>query len=370
MRIGLNATCFNERPSGARQRFVGIYRALVEQLPGDEFVVFEPADCAVGSWFEGAPNVSIRKTPVPSEGRVRKAAWGASYWPRALRRERFDVFEGFNLPLVRPPRGVTVLTIHDIRGAHGRLTPSRLVFSAVLRRALQRADHVVTVSEAMRRELVAFQPGLRVSVIYNGLAASFSATSSLAARESFLLRHGLGAGFLLAVGHFEERKNYLRLVEALQRVRASGRDARLVIIGNDSGTRSAVEARLAALGLRDAVTLLSGLRDEDVRCAYDACAMVVFPSTYEGFGIPVLEAMSAGRPMALSDLPVFRELTEGRGAYFPPCDVAAMAAVIERVLQSTEEQQRQFTYAQERLSAFDYPQLARQMKTLYRSFIP
>lgn len=71
MRVALNATCINDRPSGAKQRFLGIYRALARRMPEVCFIVFEPADCRMGSWFRGISNVQTRATPIPSQGRWR-----------------------------------------------------------------------------------------------------------------------------------------------------------------------------------------------------------------------------------------------------------------------------------------------------------
>ncbi|WP_290890458.1 glycosyltransferase family 1 protein [Arenimonas sp.] len=368
MRVGLNATCLNGRPSGARQRFVGIYGELVALASDVEFVVFEPSDCDVASWFGGAANVTARKTPIPSEGRARKFLNGLGYWRSALARERLDVFEGFNLPLVTAPGARNILTIHDLRG----LAPvagfaDRWLFRPVLQQALRAADHVVTVSEAMKRALLAVDPGLRVSVIYNGLSQASLATVSPRDLAAFQARFGLGEGYVLAVGHLEARKNYPRLVDAMAVLHARGLTPSLVIIGNDSGEREAVESHVRAAGLVGQVHLLSGLTDQEVRCAYSACGLFVFPSTYEGFGIPIIEAMAAGRPMVLSNIDVFREITQQKGTYFPPADVDAMAEAMAKVLSSGTEQARIIGYGLTRINDFSYRRLAEQVKVLYES---
>ena len=147
MRIAVNATCFNNRPSGARQRFLGIYSELIKRMPNDEFVIFEPADCRVASWFDGLPNITAVVTPVPSEGRLRKFLAGFLYWPSALRRGNFDIFEVSHLPFVRSPYGKTLLTVHDIRGmGQENNLFDRILFKLVLARSLKDADHVITVS--------------------------------------------------------------------------------------------------------------------------------------------------------------------------------------------------------------------------------
>ena len=371
MRIGLNATCINDKPTGAKQRFLGIYGELVTRLPEAEFVVYEPVDCRVGDWFHGAPNVSVKLTPLPSEGRARKLVNGLYYWHTALSREKFDIFEGLNLPLVKAPTGQTLLTIHDIRGIHSESgILERAAYRMFLEKSLRTADHVITVSEAMKREILQAYPGLLISVIYNGLDVQGFDTVLEIDQQAVRQKYDLPAEFILAVGHLERRKNYLRLVDALGRLRDQGRSCSLLIIGNDRGERKAIEEKINAMNLAGCVKILSGLSDFEVRCIYKLCTLFVFPSSYEGFGIPILEAMAAGRPMVLSDIPVFREITESRGVYFPHDDTEAMASAMEKVLSSSSDRVRLIEYGNGRVHAFSFNSLAAQLEGIYRSLMP
>lgn len=367
MRIGVNATCLNNRPSGARQRFSGIYGALFKRLPDAEFLIFEPLDCQVSEWFSGQTNVVARSTPIPSEGsRLRKFAAGFGFWGQALSNESFDLFEALHLPMVRPVNGKAVLTIHDVRGLRDEsgLT-HRTLFASALRSALSRADHVVTVSAAMRNEILEFYPEIPVSVVYNGLDVGPFADVTQEDCNAFTTKYGLPSDFILAVGHFESRKNYPRLIEALALLKQRGLDCPLVIIGNDSGEIAVLSRQILELGLDRQVALLSGLSDAEVRCAYILSSLFVFPSSYEGFGIPILEAMAAQKPMALSHLAVFEEITEGQSIYFPPDDVEAMANAIELGLTSNEKREQMIRYGLDRLPEFGFDQLADKMVQVY-----
>lgn len=370
MKIGLNATCFNDRPSGAKQRFVGIYGELIKRLPDTEFVIYEPVECQVTKWFDGAPNVIARHTTLPSEGRARKFVGGLRYWDFALSRDRFDIFEAMSLPLVKSATGKILLTIHDIRPLqpeYGFL--ERNVYKMVLGKALRESDHVITVSEAMKEEILNFYPGVPISVIYNGLDASVfdhvSASDMLTVQQKFKLP----AIFMMAVGHFEKRKNYLALIDAVERLRDRGSSCNLLIVGNDSGGKQEIQERIESAKLSDSVKLLSALSDVEVRCLYKLCNLFVFPSAYEGFGIPILEAMAAGCPMVLSDIPVFREITENKGVYFPPQDVESLVSAIEQVLSSENERARLVEYGKSRVQDFSFKSLAVQMENLYSSVI-
>ena len=109
----------------------------------------------------------------------------------------------------------------------------------------------------------------------------------------------------------------------------------------------------------------SNLTHVDVRCAYKLCSLFVFPSAYEGFGIPILEAMDAGRAMVLSDIPVFREITENQGVYCECDNSEAMASAIGQLLESSGDRGRLIAYGHERVQAFGFPALAAQIECLY-----
>ena len=367
LRIGLNATCINDRPSGAKQRFVGIYRELVRKLPEVEFVVFEPIDCRVGLWFDGLPNISVRQTPLHSEGRIRKFLTGLNYWPTTLPTAKLDSFECFNQPLVKALGAKTILTIHDARRIHPDWSGwERFVYKLALARDLRAADHVITVSHTMKDEILGFWPNSSISVIYNGIDVSGFEAVTEVEMQAFRQKFDLPPSFVLAVGHFERRKNYLRLIESMAKVHERGISCQLIIVGNDSGDGKVMAERIQQLNMAGIVRILSGLSDLEVRCAYRLCSLFAFPSSYEGFGIPILEAMAAGCPMVLSDIPVFREITENCSVYFPHDDSVAIADAIEMVLSSSSERERQINYGKLRVKDFSFNNLADQLAGLYR----
>lgn len=374
MRIGLNATCFNDRPSGASQRFAGIYGALIARCPDIEFIIYEPRDCRVSEWFGGALNVRAVPTPLPSTGRVGRALAGIGFWNKRLQQDGLDVFEQFHLPLVGNPSCPVVLTIHDARPILAEVPwVKRKLYTRILRSALRRADRVLTVSLTIRGDLLAVEPKASVEVVYNGIdPAAFAPDPDPAAAESTRERLRVPDNFILAVGHLEPRKNYLRLIEAVAHLRASNVDASnvevgLVIVGNDGGEGERIGEFVGRLGLAEQVRLLQGVSHSDLADLYALASLVVFPSTYEGFGIPILEAMAARRPLVLSDIPVFRELTEGRGAYFAPEEPGSIADTIRSVLTQPQRQKALIDYGERRMHDFTFPALARQLEQVYRT---
>lgn len=364
MKVGINATSLNNRASGARQRFVGLYGELFRANPDVQYLIYEPQDSRVASWFAGLNNVRGVVTPLPSDARWGRFARGLGYWRAQLKRDRLSLFEMLHLPLVRAPECPTILTVHDARPILRDVpAPVRALNRRILGRAVNEADHVVTVSNAMKKELLALAPSARITVIYNGVdPAPFR---SLSPSRPVLLEDR----FLLTVGHFERRKNYANLVTAMGHLRHRFPDLQLVIVGRDGGTLAETRAQVAHLGLETVTRLLHHVDDGSLASLYDKAVMLVFPSTYEGFGIPILEAMAAGIPMALSDLPVFRELTQDRAAYFDPHDPVRMAETLAGLLNSAERRDEQRCFGTARIEDFYFPALAAELSSLHKKLV-
>ena len=365
MIVGLNATCISNRPSGAKQRFLGIYGALIRNNPNIEFIVFEPVDYTVGRYFD-FPNVVAVRTPIPSEGWLHRYYNGLGYWKKALSKYRFDIFENINHALVKSPTGRRFLTVHDIRYINNPSSDwSKIVFSPAVLLSMYSADQIITVSEAMKGEIMGIMPRANVAVIYNGIA--YEAFDSIMGEqvEEVKRKYELPRQFLLTVGHLERRKNYKRLVAALYHLRQQGFGHKLVIVGNDSGEGTALRKTIAEYGLQKDVLILSNLTNRELRCVYKLADLFVFPSEYEGFGIPILEAMAAGIPMVMSDIPVFKEITQNQGSYFPFDDPFAMSEVIAEGLSSDEKREAQIQYGTKRIVDFSFEEISKKLEALY-----
>jgi glycosyltransferase involved in cell wall biosynthesis len=369
MKIAINATCFNNDPSGARNRFIGIYGQLFKQFSGDEFFVFEPRDCRIADWFSPLSNVQFIQTDQPSQDSLQRYIKGLFFWQRELKRIAPDIFETFNFPLVKSPVGRTILTIHDIRYVCFPELYSKLrglVSRPILRRAFAGADQIIAVSHAIKNQLLQFYPHARISVLYNGVDADSFASLSDEDLSKVRKKYGLGQQFLLSVGHLEKRKNYPRLLKAVSMLKKRGHNFFLVIIGNDGDDAGFVLEQIRDLGLSDNVMILKNLQDWEVRCLYHLSSLFVFPSVYEGFGIPILEAMAARCPLVVSDLPVFREITENQSIYFNQDKAESIADFILKVYSSKSEQKRLIDYGLKRVRVFNYDKLAQDLDRIYR----
>ena len=371
MRIGLNATCYDDRPSGAVQRFRGLYRALAVRRPDYKFIVYEPSDSNPSAAFSDLPNFRAVKTSVRVGGMVRRWVTDGGRLRSQLRADRLDLFEMFNQPLIVPPNCPAILTVHDFRRAErGSPGPARLFRRRVMRRSYSRAAMTITVSKTMGEKLDLLFPGTRSTTLYNGLDLSeFKPRSSVEINE-VRTRFGLHAPYILTVGHLEARKNIARLVQSMSHLSELGRDEHLVVVGADHGDLQRIIRVIDANGLHGKVHVLSGVDDETLRRLYQGAALVSIPSLYEGFGIPLIEAMASRTPLICSDIPVFLELTQACGVYYDPFDTWDIATQTAHVLRTPNARKALIGYGARRVEEdFTFDVLAGELQRIYETVL-
>jgi glycosyltransferase involved in cell wall biosynthesis len=235
--------------------------------------------------------------------------------------------------LLPPLHGVpAVLTVHDMIF---RLFPEhqkRLNYwylNATMPLYCRRAGAIITVSESSKRDIVAHY-GLdpaKVTVIYEAAAPEF-VPAPPSAVDQVRRRYGLPERYLLHVGTIEPRKNLTRLVEALQMLRDRGLTIPLLVVGGRGWLYDQFFRRLDELEVRDTVRFPGYLPSADLPLVVSAATAAVLPSVYEGFGLPVLEAMACGTPVISSHASSLPELGGEAARYFDPYDVQAMADAI------------------------------------------
>lgn len=365
MKIGLNATCINSRPSGANQRFAGIYKELFLLMPNSEFIIYHSVDCDLSSWFS-LPNVRYIKTPIHSEGGMGKFFYNLTYWNRQFQKEEFDYFECFNLPIVDSKNCKIFHTIHDIRSISLPSSKLHNFFSKMLHsQAINKANKIITVSDSMKAEILRFFPDADIFRLYNGIDIESFQSIEEGAFEIVKSKLTIPENFLLSVGHFEHRKNYGNLIDAIYKLKCKGIFKPLVIIGNDNGTKEEIQKKIYDLGLKDQVHIFSNINNNDFKSIYQMCDIFVFPSIYEGFGIPILEAMACNKPIVLSQIPVFEEITQMKCLYFNPADHSSIANALEKMIFNKELAKASIDYGAKRINDFSFTNIASELKSLY-----
>jgi glycosyltransferase involved in cell wall biosynthesis len=322
MRIALDGTPLLGRATG-----VGTYvRGLLGGLDDLGFTVRAVPFTARGG--RRPPGLPERTTwrHVPAPARVLQAAWArAAVPPVELFSGRVDVFHATNF--VAPPalRAGSVVTVHDLTFVRHPewVTPAVLRYRELVPRALRRGATVVTPTHAVAEELRAEYsvPEERLVVTPLGVDPAWSAAEP--AGDEWLAHHGLPADFVLFVGTREPRKNLGTLLTAHARARATGPVPDLVLVGPAGWGQEIATA--------EGVHVVEWLAAPELRRLVARARAAVLPSHYEGFGLPVLEAMSAGTAVVASDIATHREVTGGHARLVAPTDVDGWADALATV---------------------------------------
>ncbi|MEM8884109.1 MAG: glycosyltransferase family 1 protein [Planctomycetota bacterium] len=316
MRIAINGLAIGPQRTGIGRVTVQSLHALLARRPDDEFWLFLPEDAPEGL-FPDTPNLTTVRTDVSLDKPVRSLLFEEFELPRRLKGARIDLYyaPSFLLPFF-PGAEREIICVHDLAWRFFPKSKSfrfRSYMNARLPAALRRASQIVTVSAATADDVVTeygeeFADRLRV--VPNGV--------DLDVFRPDPTRPETEEPFLAVVGNQDPRKNIGTLLDALPAFRARMRPCRLVLVG--PGARP--------LPAPPSVDFLGYLADDELVSLYQSALMVVQPSLYEGFGLPVLEAMACGAPVACADIPVFREVTGGAAKFFDPRDAGSIAQVM------------------------------------------
>ncbi len=285
-----------------------------------------------------------------------------------------DVFHGPNyfLPAQRG-RAALVVTVHDLSALrHAEWHPTRrlMVHRIALHRTVQKVDHVITDSEAIRAEVIRYlgAPPEKVTAIYPAPSPGFRPQTPTEVKPT-LDRWGLSPGdYLLFAGAIEPRKNLLRLVEAFTAVRKRQRDVPpLILVGPPGWRNQEIRDRLATAGPR--VRYLGYLSNDDLSALMAGCAAFVMPSLYEGFGLPVLEAMASGVPVVASRGGALEEVAGDAAILVDPQEADDIAAGIERLLDDAELRETLVQKGLARAAPFSWERTARETLSVYEQAI-
>ncbi|MBX7258639.1 MAG: glycosyltransferase family 4 protein [Candidatus Hydrogenedentes bacterium] len=342
MRIGIDVGPVTQRPTGVGNYCRNLFSTLVEECRDDSFVAFSASmhPPALGS---AGPRVTMRHFPAPT--RALYGLWSTVGLPRIeAMTGPVDVYHATNFFLPPARTCGRVLTIHDLGFlVVPEMCSPKIVgpFSKRMRRFAAEADVVLADSEATRQDILRLLEVPPAKVVAAPLAAGkdLRPMDRDEARRVVRERHGLHEPYLLFVSTLEPRKN----VTGLLRVFARLRDRiphRLVLVGATGWNADPIVEAIATLGISDRVVRLGFAPGNDLNALYSAADVFVFPSYYEGFGLPVLEAMTCGCPVVTSNRSSLPEVVGEAGTMCEPDDHAAIAEAVMRLIEDGAARER------------------------------
>jgi anaerobic magnesium-protoporphyrin IX monomethyl ester cyclase len=366
MRIAFDGTTLRPGRTGVGYYTEHLLEHLVECGGDDELVVIS--------------NRSIETTrPLPStvrriEGgrRLPRLVWMQTRVPQLLREIAADVVHFTNGMMPVVSTAPTVVTIHDMSlTLYPRYHPRRRVIlnRPLVDLAARRANAIITVSESARKDIIRLYgvAPARVHVIHEAAAPAFQPITDPAVRARVRARYGLAERFILYVGTIEPRKNLPMLIEAFaERRRAGDLPHQLVCAGPYGWLCGDVARIIERLQLEGAVRVTGYVPFDDLPAIYSLAEMFVFPSVYEGFGLPVVEAMACGTPVVTADVSALAEVGGGAVAHVPSLDVDALGEELVSLARSRERREHLSALGLQRARTFSWRRAAQETLAVYR----
>ena len=365
------------------QNFTGLgnySRYLIEILyrfhPENEYLLYAPKyreSRQFRSLREDCPAIGIRYP----EGFWRKlrSLWRTFGIPRLLERDGVDIYHGLSneLPLNirRQRRARSVVTVHDlifVRYPRYYGMIDRWLYRYKYGRSCRNADAIVAISECTKRDIVRYfkiDPG-KIRVIYQGCDPSFTVPAPEAARREAREAYGLPERYILSVGSIEERKNVLLAVKAMPRL---PEEAHLVIVGKRTAYTEEVERFIEANHLGGRVHLLHGVAFRHLPAIYQMAEIFVYPSRFEGFGIPIIEALHSSVPVIAATGSCLEEAGGPDSIYVHPDDAEGMAAALTLLLEHPERRSHMAERGKRYVARFSGERQAERLVELYRELL-
>ncbi len=292
--------------------------------------------------------------------------------PQILSRLRPCLYHSLYYIMPYKHGSIAILTVYDLIPL---LYPesvslrARLLFYPLFSLALSASAGLITVSRLTFDDLKAhFAIGRRkVRIIPLAASPNFH-PPSLHEREAVRLKYSLPEKFILYVGSHKPHKNLRNLLKAFAQAK-SHLNSVLAIAGPQGPDFQQLRALARELGVEDSVRWLGRVPDSDLPALYSASTVFVFPSLYEGFGLPVLEAMSCGAPVTCSDIPALREVAGDAALYFNPYSLESIAQAIDAILEDSELRESLVERGLRRASEFSWDEVARQTIAFYREIL-
>ncbi len=378
MRIVFNALSLPAEKTGGGVYMLNLLREMRKQCEAEKFKLIVLVHQGNAFHFAGlvSEHFVLHDCGFLTQRRPARLLWEQLLLPSLCRKLRADILHspGFVAPLLL--KGVkSVVTVFDtswFSHAETHQSVKTLYFKTMIPPSLKRAERIIAISESTKQDILSLFPVPEEKVAVTLLAGNGEAYHNAPADDNLFAalqgRYHIRKDFLLYVGTVEPRKNLQRLCDAFLLLKRKGYNGQLIIVGKKGWMVEKLYSFVAEHHLSKEVLFCGYLPDEEVAELMKRCCCFVYPSLYEGFGIPVSEALSCGAVVVTSDCSSLPEVAGDAGFLAEPDDTADIAANIEKVLHLTEEQraeQKQKSLSQ--AERFSWERTAQQTLDIYRS---
>jgi glycosyltransferase involved in cell wall biosynthesis len=372
LRIGIDATALPEQPVGAGNYIIQLVTAFAKIDLDFKFLVF--AQKGKRDLFNFPANENLRWEIVSDMSPMNRLIWEQTTFPRLVHRSDVDLLH--SLHYTQPVRlgCPSVVTIHDMTfflfpDLHTRA--KRLFFPFAIRSSVRRADALVAISESTRQDsirLLAISPQ-KIFTTQLGITEEFREVKDKDLLIMVREKYDLPNLFILFVGLVEPRKNIPFLIRAYKALVVEGFQHNLVIAGRFGWMYQEVFNQIEELGLKDRVQFTGYLPQDDLPMVYNLASLFVYPTKYEGFGFPALEAMACGTPVITTAISSLPEIVGDAGILVPPGDEHALTGAMAEVLRDSTLSNQLRTRGLQRSEYFTWERTARETMKVYKQVL-
>jgi len=371
MRIG-----FDSKRAFFNQSGLGNYsRNLISQLcslfPENEYFLFTPKKNSTPGSF--SPDNTEIISPISFPHKQLSSLWRSAFMGSEISKHKIQIFHGLSneLPLdIKKSHAHSVVTIHDLiflRYPHLFKYTDRTIYKSKFYRSCKDADAVVAVSQQTKEDIIHFFgiPSGKINVIYQGCSPIYYEKADASKKEKVISKYSLPENYILYVGTIEERKNLLQLVKAKTEYNIS---IPLVVIGRPTPYFERVREYISANSIRD-VFFLKNVPQEDFPAIYQMAELFVYPSSFEGFGIPVLEALNSGVPVIAGGGSCLEETGGSHSIYVDPLKTGEIAEAITLVLNNSALKKKMTEEGYKHALLFREEKTTKEIMNLYQSLL-
>lgn len=374
--IGIDYTAAYEQGAGIGRYVRGLIHALAAVDANTSYRLFVAGATRQTLPPAPGPNFSWHPTRITP-------LWFARIWQRLQIPLPVELFTGrvrlyhatdFTLPPTLPGTR-TLLTVHDlsfVRAPEATTPVLKAYLDKVVPRSVQRASHVLADSLATKNDLIEFYgtPFEKITVLYSGVEPRFAPVNDTEARKAVRQRYNLPeVPYILSIGTVQPRKNYARLIEAVAALGPEHKDVHLVIAGGRGWLENPIYQAVRDFQLTDRVHFTGFARDEDLPTLYSDAVCLAYPSLYEGFGFPVLEAMACGTPVVTSNVSSMPEVAGDAALLIDPYDIDALVESLRRLLTDEVLRSTLITRGFVQAAQFTWDRAACQLRDIYRNLL-
>jgi glycosyltransferase involved in cell wall biosynthesis len=369
MRIGIDATALPPQPVGAGNYIIQLIRALADLKVDDEFVIF--------THRRGHALISLPKHDsfewiiLDDRNPSSRLIWEQLLFPQLIKKSGVELLH--SLHYTRPTRlpCASVVTFHDMTfflypELHTRVR--RLFFPQAIRASARHADALTAVSESTRQDAIrvlGIAPE-KITTTQLGVDPSFRPINDTDGRMTIAEKYSLPDRFILYVGLIEPRKNIPMLISAYKRLIDGGENYKLVLVGRYGWMYEELLRQIIDFDLERMVHFTGYISQEDLPLVYNLSSLFVYPTIYEGFGLPVLEAMACGIPVITTDVSSLPEIVGEAGILVPVNDLEALHGAMIRVLGDEDLRGEMINKGLQRAANFTWEQTAKLTFQVYQ----